>query len=235
MLLEVKNLDVHYGKLHVLKNVSLGVREGELVAVIGANGAGKTTLLRTIVGLVKPTAGKIIYDGKDITDLEPWDRVKMGITMIPEGRGLFPYLTVLENLLIGAYLEKDREAVRKRLEEVFGIFPILRERRDQMARTLSGGEGQMLAIGRSLMGKPRLLLMDEPSMGLMPKLVDELFKIIKRLKEEGITILLVEQNARKALEVADRAYVLETGHVVLEGTAEELRENPVVRKAYLGG
>ena len=235
MLLEVRGLNVHYGKLHVLKGVSLNVEEGELVAVIGANGAGKTTLLRTIVGLVRPTSGRIIFAGRDITGLEAWDRVRLGITMIPEGRGLFPYLTVLENLLVGAYLEEDREAVRKRLEEVYRLFPILRERRNQMARTLSGGEGQMLAIGRSLMGRPRLLLMDEPSMGLMPKLVDELFEVIGRLKEEGITILLVEQNARKALEVADRGYVLETGRVVLKGTAEELRENPMVRKAYLGG
>lgn len=235
LLLEIKRLNAYYGKIHVLKDVSLTINRGEIVAVIGANGAGKTTLLKSIMGFIKSVEGKIIFRGEDITHLPPWERVKMGISIIPEGGGLFPYLTVYENLLMGAYLEKSRKVIKERLNLVYELFPILKERKNQLARTLSGGERQMLAIARSLMRKPELLLLDEPSMGLMPKLVDRLFEVIKRLRDEGITILLVEQNARKSLEIANRGYLLETGRVVLTGTADELRENPLVKKAYLGG
>ncbi len=233
-LLKVDNITVHYGKIKALENVSIEVYEGEVVAVIGRNGAGKTTLLKSIIGLVKPISGRIYFGGKDITDLPPWDRAKIGIAYVPEGRRLFPYLTVYENLMMGAYTVRDKNVISRQLSRVFSLFPRLKERRSQLARTLSGGEGQMLAIGRGLMAVPKLLMMDEPSLGLAPIIVEELFDTIKKLKDQGVTILLVEQNARKALEVADRCYVLETGRVILHGDARSLAENPLVKKAYLG-
>ncbi len=235
MLLRVEDLTTHYGKIMALNQVSLEVGEGEVVAVIGRNGAGKTTLLRSIMGLVKPTSGRILYKGNDITGEPPWIRARLGIGYVPEGRRLFPYLTVEENLLIGAYTLRDPAKIADRLEFVYTLFPRLRERRSQLARTLSGGEAQMLAIGRGLMMDPRILLMDEPSMGLAPKIVDEVFQTIGRLSMEGVTILLVEQNARKALEVAGRIYLLDTGRVVLHSSAEEAKRDPRIRKIYLGG
>ena len=233
-LLKVDNITVYYGKIKALENVSLEVYEGEVVAVIGRNGAGKTTLLKSIIGLVRPVSGRIYFGGRDITDLPPWDRAKIGIAYVPEGRRLFPYLTVYENLMMGAYTVRDKSTISRQLSRVFTLFPRLKERRTQLARTLSGGEGQMLAIGRGLMTIPKLLMMDEPSLGLAPIIVEELFDTIKKLKDQGVTILLVEQNARKALEVADRCYVLETGRVILHGDAKSLAENPLVKKAYLG-
>jgi len=236
MLLRVENLTTYYGKIMALDNVSIDISEGEVVAVIGRNGAGKTTLLRSIMGLVKPAKGRILFRGEDITGKPPWIRAKLRIGYVPEGRRLFPYLTVEENLLVGAYTLKDKEEIYRRLKAVYRLFPRLEERRSQLARTLSGGEAQMLAIGRGLMVNPRILLMDEPSMGLAPKIVDEVFDTISSLKEkEKVTILLVEQNARKALEVADRVYLLDTGRVVLHARADEARNDPRVRKIYLGG
>ncbi len=233
-MLRVEGLTVHYGKIRALERVTIEVGRGEVVAVIGRNGAGKTTLLKAVMGLVRPTTGKIMFMGRDITDLPPWVRAEMGIGYVPEGRRLFPYLTVMENLLMGAYVVRSREDVERGLQTVFQLFPILRERRNQLARTLSGGEGEMLAIARGLMSNAKLLLMDEPSLGLAPIVVKEVFKVIKRLKERGVTILLVEQNARKALEVADRCYVLETGRVVFHSDAKSAMEHPMVKKAYLG-
>ncbi len=233
-MLRVEGLTVHYGKIRALERVTIEVGRGEVVAVIGRNGAGKTTLLKAVMGLVRPTTGKIMFMGRDITGLPPWVRAEMGIGYVPEGRRLFPYLTVMENLLMGAYVVRSREDVERGLQTVFQLFPILRERRNQLARTLSGGEGEMLAIARGLMSNAKLLLMDEPSLGLAPIVVKEVFKVIKRLKERGVTILLVEQNARKALEVADRCYVLETGRVVFHSDAKSAMEHPMVKKAYLG-
>jgi branched-chain amino acid transport system ATP-binding protein len=233
MLLKVENLTAYYGNICALENVSIEVNKGELVAILGSNGAGKTTLLRCISGLLKPKAGKIFFENTDITNLPPWERVMMGITMVPEGRRLFPFLTVLENLYVGAYRRKDKNLFND-INGIFKLFPALKERSKQLAGTLSGGEGQMLAIGRGLISKPKLLLMDEPSMGLMPRLVEELFNVIDKLKKGGLTILLVEQNARKALRIADRAYVLETGRIALHGDAKELINNPLVKKLYLG-
>lgn len=235
MLLRVENLVAYYGKIMALDKVSIEVNKGEVVAVIGRNGAGKTTLLRSIMGLVKPVRGRILFRDIDLTRHPPWVRARMRIGYVPEGRRLFPYLTVEENLLVGACTVKNKEKIAERLEFVYNLFPRLRERRKQLAKTLSGGEAQMLAIGRGLMNDPRILLMDEPSMGLAPKIVDEVFNTISRLKGEGVTILLVEQNVRKALEVAERVYLLDTGRVVLHARAEEAREDPRVKKIYLGG
>ena len=233
-MLNIKNLHVYYGGIHALKGISLEVGEGKIVTLIGANGAGKSTTLRTISGIVRPREGQIIFEGQDITGLPAYKIVGMGIAMVPEGRRIFPELTVTENLLLGAHIRRDAEGVQKDLEWICELFPILKERASQSAGTLSGGEQQMLAIGRALMSRPRLLLMDEPSLGLAPFLVKEVFKTIRQLHDEGTTILLVEQNARAALRIADYGYVLETGKIVLEGTGQELVHNDDVRKAYLG-
>lgn len=234
-MLEVKNLDVHYGVIHAIKNVSLTVNDGEIVTLIGANGAGKTTTLRTISGLKKPTNGTIMLDGEDITNTSARERVAKGISHVPEGRHIFPTMTVLENLELGAYLRHDKKGIAADLEMVYNIFPILKERRKQAAGTLSGGEQQMLAIGRALMSRPRILFLDEPSMGLAPLLVLEIFRIIKEINASGTTILLVEQNASMALQIANRAYVMETGSIVLTDTGAELLKSEDIKKAYLGG
>lgn len=233
-LLEVQDLHVYYGNIHALKGISLEVGEGEIVTLIGANGAGKSTTLNAISGLVRPSAGSIRYEGQDITKVPAHEIVARGIVQVPEGRRIFARLTVRENLLMGAYRVRDRRAVEEGIERVFAMFPRLKEREHQVCGTLSGGEQQMLAIGRALMTGPRVLLMDEPSMGLAPVLVDGIFATIRYLHEEGTTILLVEQNARMALSVADRGYVVETGRIVLADTAAALQANDAVRRAYLG-
>ena len=233
-MLEIKDLHVSYGGIQALRGVSLNVPDGKIVTLIGANGAGKSTLMRTISGLVKAQSGSILWNGQELLG-KPIDQiVASGIAMSPEGRRVFADLTVLENLKIGAYLRKDKAETEKDLEWVYSLFPRLKERRNQKAGTLSGGEQQMLAMGRALMSHPKTILMDEPSMGLSPKLVKEIFSIIRKLHEQGITILLVEQNAKMALSIADRAYVLETGRITMEGDAKELLNNEQVRKAYLG-
>ncbi|MCL6560986.1 MAG: ABC transporter ATP-binding protein [Firmicutes bacterium] len=234
MLLEVKDLHVSYGAIRALKGISCQVAEGEIVALIGANGAGKTTTLRTISGLIRPQAGSITYQGQTITKLPPHRIVSLGICQVPEGRRVFTRMTVLENLEMGAYSRKDKANIKSDIERVFQRFPRLAERKSQLAGTLSGGEQQMLAMGRALMSRPTVLLMDEPSMGLAPMLVQEIFSIIQEINQNGTTILLVEQNAHMALSIAHRAYVLETGELVLAGSAKELANNPEVRKAYLG-
>ena len=232
-LLEIKDLRVSYGGIEALKGISFHVEEGQIVTLIGANGAGKSTTLRAISGLAPVKSGTILYDGQAINGLNPQKIVSMGVGMVPEGRRVFPNLTVLENLKIGAYLRRDD--LKHDIEYVYSLFPRLRERSWQMAGTLSGGEQQMLAVGRALMMKPRILMMDEPSLGLAPLVIRDIFEIIKTLHTQGMTILLVEQNAQMALSVADRAYVLETGRVVMEGTGAELLTNERVRSAYLGG
>ncbi|MFO7273920.1 MAG: ABC transporter ATP-binding protein [Bacillota bacterium] len=235
MLLAVERLNVAYGAIQAVHDLSLEVREGEIVALLGANGAGKTTTLRTISGLIRPRAGRIVYAGQDITHWPSHRIVAAGLVHVPEGRRVFAPMTVLENLEMGAYGQRDPARIRERMERVFAKFPRLEERKHQLAGTLSGGEQQMLAIGRALMAEPRLLLLDEPSLGLAPMLVREIFATIKEINErDGVTILLVEQNAHQALQIADRAYVLETGRVVLSGPARELGDNPKVREAYLG-
>lgn len=235
-LLELENIHTYYGHIHALKGVSLSVEEGEIVTLIGANGAGKSTTLRAISGLVRPREGAILLKGKSLTRLAPHEIVMAGVGHVPEGRGIFPRLTVLENLEMGAYTLHNSAQVRRNIEEVFTLFPRLKERIHQKGGTLSGGEQQMLATGRGLMLKPQILLMDEPSMGLAPLLVDLIFDVIKRLnQQDGTTILLVEQNALMALRTASRAYVLETGRIVLSGKAEEVAQNPQVKQAYLGG
>jgi branched-chain amino acid transport system ATP-binding protein len=234
-LLQIQDVAVYYGGIQALKGVSLHLEVGELLAIVGANGAGKTTLLRTVSGVLRARSGSIRFDGRDVTRLPPHAIVGLGIAHSPEGRQLFGGLTVVENLRLGAVQRSDRAAVEHDFEYVFELFPILRERRQQRAGTLSGGEQQMLAIGRALMARPRLLLLDEPSLGLAPLLVERIFDVIARLKSERVTLLLVEQNARMALEVADRAYVMETGRIKLTGSAAELAANPEVERAYLGG
>ena len=234
-VLELKNVHTYYGKIHALKGINLIVNKGEIVTLIGANGAGKTTTLRTISGMIHPKEGEVLFEGAPIHHLPAHKIVQKGIGHVPEGRRIFPRLTVEENLDIGAYLTNDRAEVEKRKAEVFELFPRLEERRRQLGGTLSGGEQQMLAIGRALMQDPRILLLDEPSMGLAPVLVDAIFEIIAELNHRGKTILLVEQNALKALQVAHRGYVLQTGEIILEGPAKELAENEEVKKAYLGG
>jgi len=234
-LLEMENIHTYYGHIHALKGVSLRVEEGEVVTLIGGNGAGKSTTLRTISGLVHAKEGKIHLRNKDITHLPAHEIVILGVGHVPEGRGIFPRLTVRENLEMGAFTISNFAEVQDRMEMVFDLFPRLKERIDQKGGTLSGGEQQMLATGRGLMLKPHILLMDEPSMGLAPVLVDAIFDVIKRLNQEGTTILLVEQNALMALRTASRAYVLETGRIVLSGAAQEVAQNPQVKEAYLGG
>jgi branched-chain amino acid transport system ATP-binding protein len=234
-MLEVRDIEVAYGEILALKGISFTVKEGELVTIIGANGAGKTTILRAVMGLARCRKGAILFQGKDITQSPPHDRARLGISPVPEGRKVFPDLTVAENLLMGGYTLEDRKATSDRMEQAFGLFPILRERQTQVGKTLSGGEQQMLAIARALMAQPRVILMDEVSLGLMPIYVEETFRVIRDLHQNGVTILLVEQNARKALAAADRGYVLETGEIILSGPSQELSTNPQVKKAYLGG
>lgn len=235
MMLEIRDLEVHFGVIRALKGISLEVRDGEIVTLLGANGAGKTTTLRTASGLKKPTSGSVLFEGRDITGTTAIERVHMGISHVPEGRRVFSTMTVLENLELGAYHRKDRNGISRDLMKVYELFPILYDRRKQAAGTLSGGEQQMLAIGRALMSRPRLLLLDEPSMGLAPILVQEIFSIITDINREGTTILLVEQNASMALQIANRAYVMETGSIVLKGTGSELMQSEEIKKAYLGG
>ena len=235
-MLEVRNLTLNYGSITALDGVSLRVTKGAIVTLIGGNGAGKTTTLRAISGLLKPRGGEILYEGKSIVGIPAHKLVAQGLAHVPEGRMVFANLTVLENLKMGAYLVRDRAAVRKELDYVFGIFPRLKEREQQVSGTLSGGEQQMLAIGRALMSKPRFLMLDEPSLGIAPLLVQKIFeKIIEINRQQGITILLVEQNANLALEVSSYGYVLETGRIILEDTSAALRDNPEVKSAYLGG
>ncbi len=237
-MLELESLHAYYGAIHALRGVSISVKHGQIVSIIGANGAGKTTLLRSISGLMSSKEGQVMYDDRDISGLPASDIVRLGICQVPEGRQIFAHLMVIDNLRLGAYLyfiRRNRKEIKDQLERVFSIFPVLKERLTQVAGTLSGGEQQMLAIGRALMSRPRLLLLDEPSMGLAPLVVREIFRVIRELHEAGTTILLVEQNARVALRIASFAYVLETGEVVLEGETEDLLENEDVKRAYLGG
>ena len=234
-LLEVKDLEVYYGVINALKGVSFEVNEGEIVTLIGANGAGKTTTMQSVIGLIPARHGSVIYDGTDISKMPCHKIVNLGISQVPEGRRVFQELTVYENLVMGAYLRKQNNEFKADIERIYERFPRLAERRNQIAGTLSGGEQQMLAMGRALMSKPKLLMLDEPSMGLSPLLVDQVFEIIKDINKDGTTILLVEQNAGKSLAISDRAYVLETGAIVLSGTGEELAQSEKVKEAYLGG
>lgn len=233
-LLEVSDLKVYYGVIQAIKGISFEVNQGEVVALIGANGAGKTTTLHTVSGLLPAKEGKIIFDGKDISKVPPHKIVSMGMAHVPEGRRIFQELSVLENLKLGAYTRKNKAEIAESIEMVYDKFPRLKERKNQVAGTLSGGEQQMLAMGRALMSKPRIILMDEPSMGLSPLLVSEIFEIIKEIRNSGTTVLLVEQNAKKALSIADRAYVLETGNITLSGDASKLINDESIKKAYLG-
>ncbi len=234
-MLEVKDLHVHYGMIEALKGVSLKVEEGQIVSLIGANGAGKTTLLQSISGIVKKSAGDVVFLGQDIYKMSPQKIVALGLTQVPEGRRIFTGLSVYENLMMGAYLRKDKKEIEEDIQKIYTQFPILEQRKNQDASTLSGGEQQMLAMGRALMARPKLLLLDEPSMGLAPILVKEIFSIVQEINRTGTTVLLVEQNAKMALSIADYAYVLETGKVVLSGTGKDLIESPDIQKAYLGG
>lgn len=235
MLLSVENLEVYYGHIKALHGISFHVDEGEIVALIGANGAGKSTTLRAISRLIPVQSGKILYDGKNLLELAPHDVVRLGVAHVPEGRRIFGNLTVMENLKLAAYNRKDREGIARDFERIFALFPRLAERKEQRGDTLSGGEQQMLAVARALMTRGRLMLLDEPSMGLAPVLMRDLFAVLREINEAGTTILLVEQNARMALKFAQRCYVLETGNIVLEGPSNELATNPAVKAAYLGG
>lgn len=234
-MLEVRDLEVYYGAIHAVKGISLRVEDGQIVTLIGSNGAGKSTTLHTISGLIKPRSGNILFDGTDITGTPAHKIVASGLVQVPEGRHVFANMSVMENLDMGAYLRKDKDGIEKDKKKVFELFPRLFERKNQLSGTLSGGEQQMLAMGRALMERPRVLLLDEPSMGLAPLLVKEIFSIIKTINEEGTTVLLVEQNANMALFIADYAYVLETGRITLSGPAADLSASEAVRKAYLGG
>ena len=234
-MLKIDNINVYYGAIHALKGISVDVKEGEIVTLIGANGAGKSTILRTISGLLKPKTGQITFEGQNIAGKAAQDIVKMSISQVPEGRRVFANMTVMENLELGAYIRNDSKGIKEDFDQVFSRFPKLAERRSQLAGTMSGGEQQMLAMGRALMSRPRLLLLDEPSMGLAPLLVREIFSIVKDINASGTTVLLVEQNAHMALSIAHRAYVLETGRITLAGDAKELAASEEIRKAYLGG
>ncbi|MGN0483156.1 MAG: ABC transporter ATP-binding protein [Lachnospiraceae bacterium] len=233
-MLEIKDISVYYGVIQALKGISFEVKEGEVIALIGANGAGKTTTLQTITGMLSPKSGSILFEGTDITKIPGHKIVSMGMAHVPEGRRVFAQLSVYENLKLGAYTRSDKAEIAETLEHVYKRFPRLKERKHQLAGTLSGGEQQMLAMGRALMSKPKIVLMDEPSMGLSPILVEEIFSIIQDISASGTTVLLVEQNAKKALSIADRAYVLETGSIVMEGNAKTLLNDPAIRTAYLG-
>jgi branched-chain amino acid transport system ATP-binding protein len=234
-MLRFENVHVYYGQVHALKGITGEVNEGELVAVLGSNGAGKSTTLMSVSGILKTRTGKIIYEENDLTQASPYDIVQMGVIQCPEGRHIFGSLTVRENLLMGAVQRRDRSEVKKDIDWVCSLFPVLEERSGQTGATLSGGEQQMLAIARSLMARPRLLMLDEPSLGLAPVVVQTIFDVIGKLHQQGVTILLVEQNARKALQIADRCYLMETGSMVMSGTVEELRGNPEIERFYLGG
>ncbi|GHH98011.1 ABC transporter ATP-binding protein [Neobacillus kokaensis] len=234
-MLKINDINVYYGNIHALKGVSLNINPGEIVTLIGANGAGKSTLLKTISGLLKPKTGEILFEDEYVAGKVPQLIVKRGISHVPEGRRVFANMSVEENLELGAFLRKDKKGIREDFEKIYGLFPRLLERRKQLSGTLSGGEQQMLAMGRALMARPRLLLLDEPSMGLAPLLVKTIFRIIEEINQTGTTILLVEQNANMALSIANRAYVIETGKIVASGTAEELGQSDQIRKAYLGG
>lgn len=233
-MLEVKDLEVYYGMIQAIKGVSFEVNEGEVIALIGANGAGKTTILHTITGLISPKRGSVIFEGQEISKIPAHKIVTLGMAHVPEGRRVFSQLTVLENLMMGAYTRSDKKEIQETLEMVYKRFPRLEERKNQMAGTLSGGEQQMLAMGRALMSKPKIIVMDEPSMGLSPILVNEIFDIIQAVSAGGTTVLLVEQNAKKALSIADRAYVLETGNITISGDAKQLMNDDAIKKAYLG-
>lgn len=233
-MLEIKDLHVHYGGIHALRGISLNVEDGKIISLIGANGAGKSTTLKAIMSLIQKTSGSVIYDGKDITNEKTRDIVKNGIILTPEGRRVFPDLTVDENIALGAYTRKDKEGIAKDRKWVFELFPRLEERKWQAAGTLSGGEQQMLAVARSIMGRPRLLMMDEPSLGLAPLIVKNIFSIIREINKAGVNVLLIEQNAKAALEIADYGYVMETGVITISGTGKDLLVNDQVRKAYLG-
>lgn len=233
-MLEVRDLQVYYGMIHAIKGISFDVNQGEVIALIGANGAGKTTTLHTITGLLAPKSGSVLFEGKDITKVPAHKIVSMGMAHVPEGRRVFAELSVYENLKMGAYTRKDKKEIEESLANVYKRFPRLEERKNQMAGTLSGGEQQMLAMGRALMSKPKIILMDEPSMGLSPIFVNEIFDIIRAVSESGTTVLLVEQNAKKALSISDRAYVLETGTITMSGKAKDLLVDEAVKKAYLG-
>jgi len=233
-MLKIENLHVFYGGIHALKGINLNVEKGKTISLIGANGAGKSTTLRCIMGLVKKSEGSIVYDGIDITGFKTRDIVKKGLVLTPEGRRIFPNLTVKENIILGAYTRIDKAEIERDINKVYELFPRLKEREWQVAGTLSGGEQQMLAVGRSLMSKPKLIMMDEPSLGLAPLIVKNIFDIIKEINDNGVTVLLIEQNAKAALEIADYAYVLETGKITLEGKGGDLLNNPDVQKAYLG-
>jgi branched-chain amino acid transport system ATP-binding protein len=233
-MLDVKAVEVSYGEFLALRGVNFSVNQGELVTIIGANGAGKSTILKSVMGLVKCRKGQILFQGEDITSASPHHRARSGIRLVPEGRRIFADLTVMENLLMGGYTQGDAKTLQSNMEEVFELFPVLKERKRQVGKTLSGGEQQMLAIGRALMSKPPMILMDEVSLGLMPIYVAETFKVIRQLHRQGVTILLVEQNARKALQAADRGYVLETGEIVMSDTSSKLASDPKIRQAYLG-
>ena len=233
-MLSVKDLEVHYGMIKAIKGVSFDVNQGEVIALIGANGAGKTTILHTVSGLLQPSKGSVIFEGQDITKIPAHKIVSLGMAHVPEGRRVFSQLTVLENLKLGAYTRKDKNEMEETMKMIYKRFPRLEERKNQISGTLSGGEQQMLAMGRALMSHPKIILMDEPSMGLSPIFVEEIFNIIRDISASGTTVLLVEQNAKKALNIADRAYVLETGNIILEGDAKELMNDESVKKAYLG-
>lgn len=234
-MLNIKNLNVYYGVIRALKDVSLEVKQGEIVTLLGANGAGKTTTLRTISGLNKAASGEIVFEGENIANIPAYKRVEMKISQVPEGRRIFPAMTIVENLELGAYLRKDKSGIKNDINNIYELFPILGQRKKQTAGTLSGGEQQMLAMGRALMSKPKILLLDEPSMGLAPLLVREIFDIIVNINSMGTTVLLVEQNAKMALSIAHRAYVIETGSIVMSGTGEELAKSDEIKKSYLGG
>jgi len=234
-MLEVRGIEVSYGEFLALRGISFKVDAGELVTIIGGNGAGKSTILRAVMGLVRCQIGEILFQGEDIVSKPAHVRARLGISLVPEGRKIFPDLTVAENLLMGGYVQSDRKVIQSSMEEAFSLFPVLQERQNQVGKTLSGGEQQMLAIARALMSRPRVILMDEISLGLMPIYVEETFKVIQNLHRQGVTLLLVEQNARKALAAANRGYVLETGEIVLSDSSEKLANNPQVKKAYLGG
>lgn len=234
-MLKIEDINVYYGNIHALKGVSLDINEGEIVTLIGANGAGKSTLLKTISGLLKPKNGSILFEGQSISGKVAQTIVKQGLSHVPEGRRVFANMSVEENLELGAYLRKDKQGIKEDFEKVYNLFPRLLERRKQLSGTLSGGEQQMLAMGRALMARPKLLLLDEPSMGLAPLLVKTIFRIIEEINKSGTTILLVEQNANMALSIADRAYVIETGKIVLSGSSDELNQSDQIRMAYLGG
>lgn len=233
-MLKVENLHTYYGNIHALKGIDLEVKQGEIVTLIGSNGAGKTTTLGTITGLLKATKGKVSYEGNDITNKTPSDIVKLGISLSPEGREVFPQLSVEENLKLGAFTRNDKDGIKESFDRVYDLFPRLLERKKQTASTLSGGEQQMLAIGRSLMASPKLLLLDEPSLGLSPNLVLMIFELIKEISEQGTTVLLIEQNAHMALSIADRGYVIETGKVTIKGNAKDMLNDENIKKAYLG-